>query len=246
MAKKKTITKSVTYHHGDLRSTLLETSIKMLASRSPSELSLRELAREAGVSGAAPYRHFKDKNELLAAISQQGFEMKFSYMIKAMKEAKGDPEKMFFGCGLAYFKMGKDHPQHFKLMMSSEVVPCETYPELMKIASTTFVLVREMIVRCQKKGLIGKGDAYLKAMNCWSVVNGFTSLYADGGLEWLGVTKANAEKALQTLMSQFLIGSSKPLDQSNYGFQLFNTPESMEDYELLKQIEPEISKILGE
>jgi AcrR family transcriptional regulator len=244
MAKKKSIPKSDTYHHGDLRTTLLETAIKMLATRSPSELSLRELAREAGVSGAAPYRHFKDKNELLAAISQQGFEMKFSYMIKAMKEAKGDPEKMFFGCGLAYFKMGKDHPQHFKLMMSSEVIPCETYPELMKIASTTFVLVREMVSRCQEKGLIGKGDPYLKAMNCWSVLNGFTSLYADGGLEWLGVTKGNAEKALQTLMSQFLIGSSKSLEQSNYGFQLFSTPDSKEDFELLKQIEPEIKKIL--
>ena len=63
------------YHHGDLRRALVEAAERILENEGPSALSLRAVAREAGVSAAAPYHHFKDKNELLAAIAQEGFEL---------------------------------------------------------------------------------------------------------------------------------------------------------------------------
>ncbi len=214
------------YHHGDLRSTLIASAVKHLESKPVESISLRELARGAGVSLAAPYRHFKDKEALLAAISQEGFDLKRKYMEQAIKQSKGDVQKMFFGCGNAYFKMGMLHPQHFKLMVASNVCPSEKYPELMETAARTFALLTQVMKKCQEAGLIGSGDPFHHALNCWAVVNGFTSLYAEGRLEWVGVTQQNAEAALKTLLSQYLLGSAQPLSKSDSGFRPFMSPKS--------------------
>ena len=206
------------YHHGDLRQTLIDAAIKMLTKSSPDSLSLRDLARQAGVSIAAPYRHFKDKRELLAAISAQGFELKHKYMCEEIKKSKNKPLDMYYACAISYFRMGLKHPQHFKLMFASEVMPSEEFPELLKSACKTFQLLRRMIEYCQNKGLIGSGNSVHKALNCWCVVNGFTSLYAEGRLAWLGVDDKNAESALKTLLSQYLVGNREPLSKSDFGF----------------------------
>lgn len=212
------------YHHGDLKSTLIDSALRLLKTKSAESLSLRELAREAGVSQAAPYRHFKDKNELLAAIIEQGFEKKFKYMYEAISAVKNDPKELYYACGLAYFRMGLKHPQHFKLMNSSEINPGPEYPGLLEIASKTFILLREVVKYCQKKGIVGSGDPHHKAMNCWCVVNGYTSLYAENRLEFLGVTPDNAEMGLRALLSQYLVGQSQPLPATN--FRLFETRDS--------------------
>lgn len=224
------------YHHGDLRASLIAAAVKHLKSKPAESLSLRELAREVGVSLAAPYRHFKDKETLLAAISQEGFDLKRKYMEQAIKEAKGDVRKMFFGCGNAYFRMGMLHPQHFKLMVASSVCPSEKYPQLMEAAAKTFALLTQVMKHCQDAGLVGQGDPFHKALNCWAVVNGFTSLYAEGRLEWIGVNQQNAEAALETLLSQYLMGSAQPLEKSDSGFRPFSTPKSSQRKDVLLSI----------
>jgi AcrR family transcriptional regulator len=223
-----------TYHHGDLRSALIETALEMLETQSPNTLSLRELAKRAGVSQAAPYRHFKDKEALLAAISQQAFELKLKYMTEAMQAADGDPLKTYFACGLAYFRMGHQHPQHFKLMFSEASRP-ENHPDLEATACLTFARVTQMVKLCQDSGLIGPGDPYQKSMQCWATVHGFTILYVNKNLEWLGVHETNAEQMLRTLMSQHLLGEQAGLSESNFGAGLFSTPESSQKRLLLEQ-----------
>ncbi len=223
----------VAYHHGDLRSALIASAVKHLESKPVETLSLRELARGAGVSLAAPYRHFKDKEALLAAISQEGFDLKRKYMEQAIKQSKGDVQKMFYGCGNAYFKMGMLHPQHFKLMVTSNVCPSEKYPELMEAAAKTFALLTQVMKHCQEAALIGPGDPFHYALNFWAVVNGFTSLYAEGRLEWIGVTQQNAESALKTLLSQHLIGSAQPLAKSESGFRPFMSPKAAQRKDVL-------------
>ncbi len=205
-----------TYHHGDLKSALIDAAIQLLKRMTPAELSLRELARQAGVSAAAPYRHFKDKNELLAAISEQGYELKYQYMLKAIRSAKGNPLEIYYACGLAYFHMGLNHPQHFKLMISSEIIPSEEHPQLMKTAVKSFMLLKCMIEHSQKQKITGAGNPFHKAMNCWCVVNGFTSLYVEGRLAWLGLNKENAEAALRVLLSQFLNGTKDAIQSPQF------------------------------
>jgi AcrR family transcriptional regulator len=238
-SKKKQKTKrnhNIGYHHGDLRSSLIDKAIEMLNDCSPEDLSLRELARLAGVSQAAPYRHFKDKEDLFASIAQQGFEIKLKYMLSAMEKFKDDPNELFFQCGLSYFKMGQKHPQHFKLMFGSNVAPNLNHPELMKAACATFVCLKEMIVMGQSAGLIGSGDPFHKAMNCWSVVHGFTMLYCNQRLTWLGISTKNCESALRVLLSQHLLGSKTEILSDVFSVQLFQTKESLAIYEQIKDL----------
>lgn len=198
------------YHHGDLKTTLLEAALKMLRSTPPNEISLRELARTAGVSQAAPYRHFKNKEELLVALAIQGFEIKLGYIKESMEAHSHEPLQMYYHSGLSYFKMGLKHPQHFKLMFSSDFIPNEERPELMQAATKTFILFAEMIGLCQKSQIIGSGDPYQIALNCWTVIHGFTVLYAERRLECFGINEDIAESAVKSLMEQFLIGAKQP------------------------------------
>lgn len=86
----------------------------------------------------------------------------------------------------------------------------------------------------QSKGLIGEGNSMTKALHCWSVVHGFTALYVEKHLDWIGVSSENAEQALRSLMSQFLIGANKPL--TDFGFTPFDTPESLEIKKIIDQL----------
>jgi AcrR family transcriptional regulator len=230
--------KADAYHHGDLRTALIDAALEMLATQSPDTLSLRELAKRAGVSQAAPYRHFKDKETLLAAISEQAFELKIRYMTEAVAAAKGDPLETYFACGLSYFRMGMRHPQHFKLMFGDASRPGDDHPDLTRVACSTFALVSNMVRRCQKAGLMGPGDPYHKAMQCWAVVHGFTSLHVAGHLDWLGVGQKNAEEALRTLLAQHLAGERVGLEELGNRVRLFQTPESAEKRAAMELLAP--------
>ena len=230
------------YHHGNLRESLISAALKFLEKNPVEKLSLRTLALGAGVSQAAPYRHFKDREAVLAAIGQEGFELQFSYMMSAFEKYGNDPLELFHGFAQAYFHMGHAHPQHFKLMMSSGVCPSEEHPELLKSAAKSFALLKKMIVRCQDGKIIGAGDPYHKAMHCWSMVNGFTTLYAEGRLIWLGIDETNATKGLRTFVDQFRIGHSAPL-LPDPSFKLFSTAESSKSLSQLKDGEMAIGEI---
>jgi AcrR family transcriptional regulator len=246
MAQKKTAGKKTrikrkvdTYHHGDLKASLLETAIELLKTRHPSELSLRELAREAGVSQTAPYRHFKNKEELFAALGQQGFEIQNQYMLEAWLKYQDNPLNLYLQCGLSYFRMGLQHPQHFKLMFGSPIVEKEKHPEFLLAASKTFVLLRNMIQLCQKHNVIGAGDPYHKAINCWAVVHGYTNLFTECRFEWLGMTSEKAESALLLLLRQYLDGDKTPLQSSKEDFRPFQTEYSRFFKEVMDKI-PEV------
>jgi AcrR family transcriptional regulator len=90
------------YHHGDLRAALIESGTKLLRERGAAALSLREVAKAAGVSHAAPYRHFEDKAQLLAAIAAAGFERLRAAMQKAAADHPEDPRSQLIAAGEAY------------------------------------------------------------------------------------------------------------------------------------------------
>lgn len=248
MAQKKTLTKKTTskakgkteavsdsYHHGDLRSALVNAAVKMLETTSQEELSLRELARTVGVSQAAPYRHFKSKEDLFAAINQQGFEIKFKMMKSAVDKYRSDPKEMLIQCGLAYFQMGLKHPQHFKLMMLSKHCPKPEYPELMLISASNLALLRDIVEIAQKEKVLGAGDPMHFTLQCWALVHGITALYVESRVDWLGLNEQNTEKFLREMLDQYIAGGKSDLTAEN-PVQLFTTPESLHKFELLKTL----------
>jgi AcrR family transcriptional regulator len=106
------------YHHGDLRRALVMAAEHILEREGPNALSLRAVAREAGVSAAAPYHHFKDKDELLAAVAHQGFEMLAEAMSKAADEI-ADPAAKVNAIGVAYVCFARDNRALYHLMYDS-------------------------------------------------------------------------------------------------------------------------------
>src|SRR3954471_12975444 len=108
------------YHHGDLRRTLLDTALKMVKEAGPGALSLRELARRAGVSHAAPYRHFASREALIGALAVEGFRGLGAEM-QACAGDERDPMRRFRALGVAYVRYAVAHPGHFKVMFSSDL-----------------------------------------------------------------------------------------------------------------------------
>jgi len=103
------------YHHGDLSRALVEAASRLLAREGASALSLRAVAREAGVSAAAPYHHFKDKNELLAAVARLGFEQMGEAMHKATQNAH-TPSDRLNAVGVAYVCFARENAALYKVM----------------------------------------------------------------------------------------------------------------------------------
>lgn len=103
------------YHHGDLRRALIDAASRLLEAEGPSALSLRAVAREAGVSPAAPYHHFKDKGELLDAVAQEGWTLLDAALAKA-KAAAPSPQAAMNGLGVAYVCFARENPALYRVM----------------------------------------------------------------------------------------------------------------------------------
>jgi AcrR family transcriptional regulator len=103
------------YHHGDLRRALVDAARQLLERDGPNALSLRAVAREAGVSPAAPYHHFKDKSELLDAVAEQGWRMLSEFLARTPAVSGDLPDRMA-EVGLSYVRFAREHPALYRLM----------------------------------------------------------------------------------------------------------------------------------
>lgn len=135
--------KAAPYHHGDLRRALLDTVLAMVAERGDAtEVTLREVARRAGVSHNAPYRHFPDKDSLLAAVATEGFEL-LSEALRAARANVDDDEERFVKTGLAYLGFTRKH-RGYLAVMHAPGLPKGRTPELQKAANDTFQILKEV------------------------------------------------------------------------------------------------------
>src|SRR5499425_1218502 len=108
------------YHHDNLREALLEEAVRLIGEAGPGALTLREVARRAGVSHNAPYRHFRDKDDLLAAIAQEGFE-RLTATIRTAAAKKRIPFEQLESAGIAYVEFAQAQPEHFSVMFSVDL-----------------------------------------------------------------------------------------------------------------------------
>ena len=152
-----------TYHHGNLVPTLLRAAGKILEKEGVAALSLREAARRAGVSHNAPYRHFPDREALLAALAAEGFEL----LREAMRDRAGKE------MGEAYVRFALDHPQRFRLMFGG-AVPIAKYEQLRDAAAATYGGLVEAFKDLPRPEIA--------AAAAWSLVHGLANLMLDGHL----------------------------------------------------------------
>jgi len=176
------------YHHGDLRNALIQAGLELLAEGGVLELDLRKVARRAGVSHAAPYRHFADKQALIAAINEEGFHMLAERIRSTLREVSDEPVEQLLGVALAYVRFAKENPWLMREMFSGLTIERETFASLHTASKIVYRLYAEVVRRGQESGKIVDGDPAALAGVLWSVLHGLAMLiiehqmrpYADG------------------------------------------------------------------
>ena len=109
------------YHHGNLKEALVQAALDLIANKGPAGFTFAEAARSAGVSPAAPYRHFRDRDELLASVAQQGFEQFESQLTAAWDDGRPDTPTAFQRVGKAYLAFARENPAYYSAMFESGV-----------------------------------------------------------------------------------------------------------------------------
>jgi AcrR family transcriptional regulator len=164
------------YHHGDLRDALLAAGIRLLESRPAQELSLREVAREVGVSATAIYRHFPDKYSLLRAIATRGFSLMAELQSQAAQNATG--RDAFAAIGGGYVRFALRHPAIFRLMFSAPPQD-DPFSRPMEELSGPMRTLREQIAALLPPD-IPESARKAAAIRAWALVHGLATLALDG------------------------------------------------------------------
>jgi len=194
------------YHHGDLHRAIVSTALAVLSETQSTEFSLRELARRAGVSHNAPYKHFADKGELLAAVSAVGFELLAKRMTDAM-QGLGNPRARLFAMARDYVRHGVENPALYRLMFGGFLTgPDDGRPAIERTAAEkTKALLADAIIR----GALGRAIPNTPRnepkiagaiLIFWSLMHGLTLLLVDRLVGPSGKTDELSESVLQGLL----------------------------------------------
>jgi AcrR family transcriptional regulator len=168
------------YHHGDLKNALILAGIDILSKEGLAGLSLRKVAKKAGVSHAAPYAHFADKQALIAAISTEGYRRLYEQLSATIELNKVNSHQQLVEVGWTYIQFAIKDPEHFKTMFSGIIEQEKDYPEFRKMAQKNFGLLVMLVKDCQEAGLLAQGPADMVAVSLWSLVHGFILLLLEG------------------------------------------------------------------
>jgi AcrR family transcriptional regulator len=167
---------------GGLRERLLRAALLMVQTEGIAAISVREVARRAGVSSGAPFRHFKDRNALLAAIAEDGLLQLEAETARAVLAAGDDIVEQLKAMGVAFATFAATHPAHFRVMHDPSL-GLDGSPQLEAIRERQKCTLRELIVRGQALGLGRPGDPDMLALLCVCVVGGLARLLVEGGPE---------------------------------------------------------------
>jgi len=171
--------KKAAYHHGDLRRALLDAALRLIDEQGLQALSLREVARRAGVTHGAPYHHFADRASLLATLAEDGFELLVAAMKSEQAKSRPAQDERLAAVGRGYVAFALAHPAYFKVMFRPEL--SEGRPLYTGGARAYEVLV-ESVTALQRANRARAIDRDLLVLSSWSLVHGLASLWLDGPL----------------------------------------------------------------
>lgn len=169
------------YHHGNLHATLLATAQDMLEADGAATLSLRAVAKRAGVSHAAPYRHFANKSALLEAIAAQGFAALETAIADAATRFPDDPERQIVECGSAYVREAVARPQRTHLMFGGQL----DTDALDRAARSSFDALIEVVRRGRRAGIFEPAATRDTVLAVWSAAHGLAMLIIGQQLQFL-------------------------------------------------------------
>jgi AcrR family transcriptional regulator len=168
------------YHHGNLRAALINAALDLIGSKGTGGFTFAEAARHAGVSPAAPYRHYENRDALLADVAAQGYAAFGEAMGKAQSQPASNGIERLKAMGRAYLAFARDNPAYYSAMFESGL-NFSDYPDLRKAADATFAGLR-MAVESMIAAMPAdrKPPAMMVALHIWSISHGVASLFGRG------------------------------------------------------------------
>ena len=158
----------------------MEATVALIPATGVRGLSLREVARRAGVSHAASYRHFRDKESLLAAVAETGFAALGEALRRAAQSSGPDPIAKLQAAGIAYVEFAIHHPAHLHVMFGGAIGSFDRYPTLLASARAARAELHGVVARIKRKGQGREADEEVLEAAAWSIVHGLSVLLADG------------------------------------------------------------------
>jgi AcrR family transcriptional regulator len=168
------------YHHGNLKEALIRAALDLIEKKGPAGFTFADAARWAGVSPAAPYRHFRDRDELISDVARRGFEQFTAALTRAWDDGKPDVIAAFDRLGKAYLNFAKSEPAYYSAMFEAGVAP-DSDPELRAVSERAFAVLRnaaEKLVGDMPPR--GRPPALMVALHIWSLTHGIASLFSRG------------------------------------------------------------------
>ncbi len=168
------------YHHGNLKEALVRAALELIAEKGPAGFTFADAARWAGVSAAAPYRHFRDRDELLSDVARRGFEEFERRLTTAWNEGLPKPSAAFERLGKAYLAFAREEPAFYSAMFEAGI-PLDATPDLRMAGDRAFAVVRTAcetlveVLPAQKRP-----PALMMALHVWSMSHGIASLFGRG------------------------------------------------------------------
>jgi AcrR family transcriptional regulator len=199
------------YHHGNLKEALIQAALDLIAAKGPSGFTFAEAARSAGVSPAAPYRHFRDREELIANVARRGFELFEGALKAAWKDGLPDPSAAFERLGRAYLGFARAEPAYYSAMFEAGI-PLDGSPELRAAGDAAFAVLRGAAEKLIARLPAGRRPpALMMALHVWSLAHGIASLFgrADAGRRALPMSP---EELLEAGVLVYLRGLGLPED----------------------------------
>ena len=168
------------YHHGNLREALIAAALELIAEKGPAGFGFVEAARWAGVSPAAPYRHFRDRDDLMAEVARRGFEKFAAALGAAWEGGRPDALAAFTRVGRAYLDFARSEPAYYAAMFEAGI-PLDRHPELLAAGDLAFAVLREAAEALSAKlPKEVKPPALMMALHIWAMSHGIASLFARG------------------------------------------------------------------
>lgn len=168
------------YHHGNLKEALIRAALELIAQKGPAGFTFAEAARWAGVSPAAPYRHFRDRDELLASVALRGFEQFEERLTRAWDEGRPDVLTAFDRLGKAYLQFAHEEPAYYSAMFEAGI-PLATSAELREAGERAFAVLRGVAEKlCGLMPPQTRPPALMVALHIWAMSHGVASLFGRG------------------------------------------------------------------
>ena len=168
------------YHHGNLREALIDAALVLLAEKGPAGFTIAEAARLAGVSSAAPYRHFRDADALLAAVAERGYERFAAALAQAWNDGRPEPLRAFEAIGRAYLAFARSEPALYAAMFETHIA-FDEFPSLHAAADRAFAVLREAADRIAASlPKANRPPALMMALHIWALSHGIASLFCRG------------------------------------------------------------------